>query len=187
MHCFHSIQRRRWCCRSRETSRTGRVPTALRPRGLPIEPPAQPAGPWDGRENAPQHLAALVMAGLIVRRDSPNGKRYARRSGGEGDRPTDAFGFDLTPLVARAVEFEAMADEARRDRQRQHLQRERISLFRRDAAKLIALGLEQEEEGPWEALRQRYMRLLTPLRTAARARRDREPGGRSGSSAGRGR
>ncbi len=116
------------------------------------------------------HLAALVMAGLIVRRDSPNGKRYARRSGGEGDRPTDAFGFDLTPLVARAVEFEAMADEARRDRQRQHLQRERISLFRRDAAKLIALGLEQEEEGPWEALRQRYMRLLTPLR------RLREPG-----------
>ena len=31
-----------------------------------------------------RHLAALVDAGLIVRRDSPNGKRYARKGrGGE--------------------------------------------------------------------------------------------------------
>ena len=48
-----------------------------------------------------RHLAALVRAGIILRHDSPNGKRYARR--GEGGEITDAYGFDLTPLVARAV------------------------------------------------------------------------------------
>ncbi len=110
------------------------------------------------------HLAALVMAGLILRRDSPNGKRYARRSDVDAERPADAFGFDLTPLVARAMEFEALAEEGRRERQQLQLRKERISLYRRDAAKLIALGLEQGADGPWEALRQRYMGLLTPLR-----------------------
>src|SRR5271166_3211412 len=54
-----------------------------------------------------RQLAALVDAGLIVRRDSPNGKRYARKGrGGEIER---AFGFDLSPLVVRAEEFEALA------------------------------------------------------------------------------
>ena len=47
-----------------------------------------------------RHLACLVDAGLIIRRDSPNGKRFARR--GQGGAIEDAFGFDLTPLVARA-------------------------------------------------------------------------------------
>lgn len=32
-----------------------------------------------------RHLAVLVECGLIIRRDSPNGKRFARRSR-EGDR-----------------------------------------------------------------------------------------------------
>ena len=56
-----------------------------------------------------RQLAALVDAGLIVRRDSPNGKRYARK--GRGGEITLAFGFDLSPLAARAEEFERMAEE----------------------------------------------------------------------------
>ena len=54
-----------------------------------------------------RHIAALVQAGLVIRRDSPNGKRYARR--GEGGGIDQAFGFDLTPLVARSEEFENLA------------------------------------------------------------------------------
>ncbi|MGO7157808.1 plasmid replication protein RepC, partial [Rhizobium leguminosarum] len=48
-----------------------------------------------------RHLAVLVEAGLILRKDSPNGKRYARRdrAGAIGD----AFGFSVAPLLARAV------------------------------------------------------------------------------------
>ncbi len=37
--------------------------------------------------------------------------------------PADAFGFDLTPLVARATEFEAMAEAGRRERRRLQLLR----------------------------------------------------------------
>ena len=41
-----------------------------------------------------RHLAALVDAGLIIRKDSANGKRFARKDAG-GDIES-AFGFDLS-------------------------------------------------------------------------------------------
>src|SRR5271156_45472 len=77
-----------------------------------------------------RHLAALVEAGLIIRRDSPNGKRYARE--GQGGSIEQAFGFDLAPLVARAEEFEAWAEEVRAEERALRLVRERITLCRRD-------------------------------------------------------
>lgn len=88
-----------------------------------------------------RHLAVLVDAGLIVRRDSPNGKRYARKDrGGEIEL---AFGFDLSPLVARADEFEAWAEEVRAEERALKLVRERITLCRRDIAKMIATGMAE--------------------------------------------
>ena len=68
-----------------------------------------------------RQLAALVDAGLIVRRDSPNGKRYARK--GRGGEIKLAFGFDLAPLVVRAEEFEGMAQEIEAEIRRSNLQR----------------------------------------------------------------
>ena len=62
-----------------------------------------------------RHLAALVEAGLIFRRDSPNGKRQTRKDASAKERFSDAFGFDLTPLVTRAAEFTALAEELRRE------------------------------------------------------------------------
>lgn len=53
-----------------------------------------------------RHLAALVDHGLILRRDSPNGKRFARKST-HGDVEV-AYGFDLGPIVARAAEFDRL-------------------------------------------------------------------------------
>ncbi|MGO7283473.1 plasmid replication protein RepC, partial [Rhizobium ruizarguesonis] len=52
-----------------------------------------------------RNLAMLVEAGLIIRRDSPNGKRFARRNGEGG--LGEAFGFSLAPLLVRAREIEA--------------------------------------------------------------------------------
>lgn len=46
-----------------------------------------------------RHLAVLVECGLIIRRDSPNGKRFARK--GRRGEIEQAFGFDLSPIVAR--------------------------------------------------------------------------------------
>ncbi|MGL5138732.1 MAG: plasmid replication protein RepC [Beijerinckiaceae bacterium] len=110
------------------------------------------------------HLASLVAAGLIIRRDSPNGKRYARKDPLGQERFTDAFGFDLTPLVARASEFEALAEQVRRERRELLLLRERVSLYRRDIAKMIALGIEEGLEVPLEGARIAFLGLLTPLR-----------------------
>lgn len=96
-----------------------------------------------------RHLAQLVDCGLIIRRDSPNGKRYARKdASGEIER---AFGFDLSPLILRSEEFEALADEARQERRATALLKEEISIYRRDIAKMIAVGLEEGIDAPWGA------------------------------------
>jgi len=88
-----------------------------------------------------RHLAVLVDAGLVVRRDSPNGKRYARR-GASGSIEL-AFGFDLSPLVVRAAEFESLAAEIEAEVRAVKLARERITLCRRDITKMIATGIQE--------------------------------------------
>jgi replication initiation protein RepC len=88
-----------------------------------------------------RHLAGLVDAGLIIRRDSPNGKRYARK-----DRAGEielAFGFDLSPLVVRTEEIEAWAEEIRLEQRALAIVRERITICRRDIVKMIATGMEE--------------------------------------------
>ena len=88
-----------------------------------------------------RHLAVLVDAGLVIRRDSPNGKRYARKgSAGEIEL---AFGFDLSPLVVRSEEFESLAADIEAEARALKLVRERITLCRRDIAKMIATGIEE--------------------------------------------
>jgi replication initiation protein RepC len=88
-----------------------------------------------------RQIAVLVDAGLIVRRDSPNGKRYARK--GRGGGITLAFGFDLAPLVVRAEEFERLAEEIEAEARAVRLAKERITLCRRDIAKMITTGIEE--------------------------------------------
>jgi replication initiation protein RepC len=88
-----------------------------------------------------RHLAVLVDAGLVIRRDSPNGKRYARK-GASGEIEL-AFGFDLSPLVVRAEEFENLAAVVEAEARAIKLARERITLCRRDIAKMIATGIEE--------------------------------------------
>jgi len=112
-----------------------------------------------------RHLAALVQAGLVIRRDSPNGKRYARR--GEGGSIEQAFGFDLSPLVARAAEFESLAEQARAERKARYLLREEITVLRRDISKTIAVAFEEGLAGPWDHLLARFDALNeTPPRNA---------------------
>jgi replication initiation protein RepC len=101
-----------------------------------------------------RHLAALVDHGLILRRDSPNGKRFARKSVDGGFDL--AYGFDLGPIVARAAEFDRMArriaDEARHLR---HL-RQRFTVLRRDVVKMIATGVGANIRIDWPAMHRKY-------------------------------
>ena len=104
-----------------------------------------------------RHLACLVDAGLIIRRDSPNGKRFARR--GQGGAIEDAFGFDLTPLVARADEIENLAEEVRAENRAMALLREKITLARRDIVKMIETGMEEGVPADWNDFHVRYATL----------------------------
>lgn len=95
-----------------------------------------------------RHLAALVDAGLIFRRDSPNGKRYCRRDA--NGTAQDAFGFDLSPLALAAADIVAEAEKAHAlERQRQGLRGE-VTLHLRDIAKLLQAALNEQRAGDWE-------------------------------------
>lgn len=97
-------------------------------------------------------LAQLVEAGLIIRKDSPNGKRYPK-----GNAPADAYGFDLTPLVARQREIAAAAEAVKEERKRERDARERITVLARDIRKAANFLLEATDgthEGAMDVLEQ---------------------------------
>jgi replication initiation protein RepC len=97
-----------------------------------------------------RHLARLVEAGLLMRRDSPNGKRYVRKSGEE----RVAFGFDLSPLYCRSEEIARAAEAVREAEERVRRLREVVSLMRRDLVALADFGEEiQPGFGIWDQLR----------------------------------
>lgn len=82
-----------------------------------------------------RHLATLVRAGLILRNDSPNGKRYATR-----DRSgvlNHVFGFNLRPLLVRAPEIAQKAESARADALALKRLRETAVIRLRDAVKML--------------------------------------------------
>ncbi|QND18058.1 replication initiation protein RepC (plasmid) [Rhizobium leguminosarum bv. trifolii] len=105
-----------------------------------------------------RNLAMLVEAGLIIRRDSPNGKRFARRNGEGG--LGEAYGFSLAPLLVRAREIEAQAAQVMAAKLDWKRLRERLTLCRRDITKLIEIALEEEIAGEWIEM-QKHFNLLS--------------------------
>ena len=90
------------------------------------------------------HLSNLVQTGFVVRRDSPNGKRYARRYGDEKVR--------LSPLVRRFQEVceaaEAVSGPPEERYKRLHAT---VSLMRRDLAGLAGYGRSlRPDQGVWD-------------------------------------
>lgn len=108
-----------------------------------------------------RQLAALVEAGLILRRDSPNGKRYAHRSrDGEVEQ---AYGFDLTPLLARAHELAQIAQDVVAERTRFRRTKEALTICRRDVRKLISAAVEEGAPGNWGQVEAVYVGILARL------------------------
>lgn len=114
-----------------------------------------------------RHLAVLVECGLIIRRDSPNGKRFARRSrAGEVEQ---AYGFDLSPIVARADELRHLAETVQAEKKAFRVAKERLTLLRRDIVKMIDTGVEEGVPGNWGKVLQNYQGIILKLpRTAPR-------------------
>jgi replication initiation protein RepC len=105
-----------------------------------------------------RHLSALVDAGLIIRKDSANGKRYARKDGA-GD-VKNAFGFDLSPLLARAEELANLAQQVIALRADIRKTKERLTICRRDTRKLITAAMEEGVDGEWQAIEDVYIGLV---------------------------
>jgi replication initiation protein RepC len=112
-----------------------------------------------------RQLNALVDAGLIQRRDSPNGKRYAHRNR-EGEIE-DAYGFDLTPLVVRSVEIAAIAQDVAAERTRMRRSKEALTICRRDVRKLITAALEEGAPGDWLFVEEAYVGIVGRLKRNA--------------------
>ena len=114
-----------------------------------------------------RHLANLVECGLVVRRDSPNGKRYARK--GQGGDIEQAYGFDLSPIVARAVEFKQLAEAVRAEKKAYKVVKERLTICRRDIVKMIEAAIEEGVPGNWGSVHLEYQTIISRLpRTAPR-------------------
>jgi replication initiation protein RepC len=108
-----------------------------------------------------RHIAVLIDAGLLMRKDSANGKRFARR-GREGE-VDDAFGFSLAPLLARSSEIETLAAEVEAERLHFSRMRERLTICRRDVFKLIATAIEEGAPGDWSSAEAEYKTILSTL------------------------
>ena len=107
--------------------------------------------------NVRRHLRALVDASLVLRRDSPNGKRYCLRDGaGQVD---EAFGFDLSPLALMASTIYEAAERVREHQRIVRKVRGEITLLLRDVDRIVGTAEAEGREGPWAKLRDRLRSL----------------------------
>lgn len=90
-----------------------------------------------------RHLATLVRAGLVVRRDSPNGKRYAARD--TDGQIAEAYGFDLAPLALAAADIHEAAEQAERTARALRRMRATITCHLRDIRNIVDAGLSERE------------------------------------------
>lgn len=114
-----------------------------------------------------RHLAVLVDCGLIIRRDSPNGKRFARK--GRGGEIEQAYGFDLAPIVARAGEYKSLAEAVHVEKKAFRVAKERLTILRRDIVKMIEAGIDEGVPADWRRFQQTYQEIAGRIpRTAPR-------------------
>lgn len=108
-----------------------------------------------------RHARRLAEAGVIAFKDSPNGKRWGRRD--EDGVIIEAYGFDLSPLAARAVEFEQLQDELQAERELCQLLKRQITVSRRMIRARLEAALNGALRGPWSQLQDVFEELLGKL------------------------
>jgi len=108
-----------------------------------------------------RHLALLVNGGLIIRRDSANGKRYARKD--KEGQIESAFGFDLSPLLARSEELAHLAQQVTAERTAFRKAKENLTICRRDVRKLISAAIEEGAGGNWQVVEDTYLSIISRL------------------------
>jgi replication initiation protein RepC len=110
---------------------------------------------------------ALIEAGLITMKDSPNGKRYGMRD--RAGRITEAYGFDLSPIATRYEEFVRLAEEARAERAEMGRLRRRATIARKGIVQILETAGEYGLQGEdWAGLARETRTLVTALRQVER-------------------
>ncbi|MWB79018.1 replication protein C [Pseudooceanicola sp. 216_PA32_1] len=108
-----------------------------------------------------RHARRLAELGVISFRDSPNGKRWGRRDA-EG-RIVEAYGFDLSPLAARAAEFEQLHAHLQAERALCQRLKRQITVARRMIRARIEAAINAALSGPWAQLVDLFEQLLGQL------------------------
>jgi replication initiation protein RepC len=110
---------------------------------------------------------ALIEAGLITMKDSPNGKRYGKRD--PKGRIVEAYGFDLSPIATRHPEFVRLAEEARAERMEMGRLRRRATIARNGITQILETVAEYGFQGEeWLTLRREARDLSQALRRVER-------------------
>ena len=108
-----------------------------------------------------RHARRLAEAGVISFKDSPNGKRWGRRD--DAGIIIEAYGFDLSPLSARAEEFEQLHIEIQAERALCQRLKRQITVSRRMIRARIEAALSGALKGPWAQLTTLFEDLLARL------------------------
>ncbi|OYR12240.1 plasmid replication protein RepC [Brucella thiophenivorans] len=99
-----------------------------------------------------RHLASLIEAGIITRKDSPNCKRYAHKNGaGEVEL---AYGFDLSPLFARSSEIKNAANRILEEQRVIKRMRDEVSVIRRELAAVFEQHTGTKADGLFTLFRE---------------------------------
>ncbi|WP_435655882.1 plasmid replication protein RepC [Brucella pituitosa] len=112
-----------------------------------------------------RHLASLIEAGIIARRDSPTRKRYAHKDR-EGSVEL-AFGFSFAPLLDRASEIAGIADKILAEQQALKRLRDEVSVTRREIAKAFSENTDASAD-PSESLEGLVVRFRAVVDTIPR-------------------
>jgi len=108
---------------------------------------------------------ALIDAGLITMKDSPNGKRYGHRAENGRGRIVEAYGFDLSPIAARHAEFVRLAAEAKAERAEFARLRRRATIARNGITQILETAAEYGFAGEeWTRLAHDTQQLVRVLR-----------------------
>lgn len=108
-----------------------------------------------------RHARRLAEAGTVAFKDSPNGKRWGRRDA-QG-MIVEAYGFDLSPLAARAEEFEQLHAELQAERAFCQRLKRQITVARRMIRARIEAAASGAFKGPWMQLTRLFEDLLSLL------------------------
>ena len=108
-----------------------------------------------------RNLRLLAEHGLVSMKDSVNGKRWGRRD--DDGYIAEAYGIDLSPLAARAQEFEALDMRNREERGLCRSLCNKITIARRVIRSCMEKASEKALNGPWKELKREYERMVSNL------------------------